>query len=295
MKLAVFGRTLPEEVVGLIQSVFDFFTERRIDVFCEEDYLKLLFEKNVRISSSITFKTHQDLMDLSPDFLISIGGDGTLLHTVALVRDSEMPVLGIHTGRMGFLTGINKNELFPALEDFIEKKFRVEKRLLMHLETNSDVFRDLNFALNDVCIRRDEKCSTIGIHVKINGENLTTFWADGLIIATPSGSTAYSLACGGPILMPQSQTWVLTPIAPHNLTVRPLVIPANSGLEITVESRSGRFYLGLDAQVELVENSTKIHITKEVFNFNTLHFKPESFSRLIQEKLFWGRDKRNSG
>lgn len=294
MKLAIFGRTISKETESLIQSIFDFFEAQKTEMIFYKNYMPVLNEHHIQTHSNKYFTNHIDLISLKPDFLISIGGDGTLLHTVSFIRDSEIPVIGINTGRVGFLTGINKDELCTALQDFINGLYKIEPRLLMHLETNCEVYKDLNFALNEISLHRDEKTSMIGIRVKVNGEDLNTFWGDGLIIATPSGSTAYSLSCGGPILMPQSPCWVLTPVATHNLTVRPLVIPANSGLDISVESRSSHFYLGLDARIELVKNTSSIHITKEIFHFNTVHFKHQSFGDLIREKLLWAYDKRNS-
>jgi NAD+ kinase len=227
------------------------------------------------------------------DFLISIGGDGTLLDTITLVGNTGIPIIGINMGRLGFLSGIAKEEIIPAIDEIIEKKYSVDQRTLLKLETSNHLFGEFNYALNDVTVYKNTPISLLTIKTYINDEFLNTYWADGLIVATPTGSTAYSLSCTGPILTPDSANFVITPIASHNLTVRPIVVPDNSKISLVIESRGFECFVGLDSRIEKIDNTRKLDISKENFKINLLRLSNQCFYKTIREKLKWGLDIRN--
>jgi NAD+ kinase len=225
--------------------------------------------------------------------MFSIGGDGTFLETSSLVRNKNIPIVGINTGRLGFLSDIPSDKISEAIDNFFDKNFTIEKRTLLKLDTDNKLFSDFNFALNDVCIHKKDATSLITIHVYINNEYLNSYWADGLIVSTPTGSTAYSMSLGGPIVVPNSENFIITPIASHNLTVRPIVINNNNELRIKVEGRSENFLVSLDSKSMLVDSTVELTIKKAPFSVNVLKFKNNSFFTTLRNKLMWGIDKRN--
>lgn len=225
------------------------------------------------------------------DYLFTIGGDGTFLDAVALVQNSGIPIFGINTGRMGFLSNVKLQDFPKALEAIMSQHFTIENRMLMHIDhpfANSSPW-----AMNDICIQRKDSTGMITIHVHVNGEHLNTYWSDGLIIATPTGSTAYSLSCGGPILTPSAEAFILTPIASHSLSVCPLVLPADSQIEISVHSRASQYTLNVDSHTYTLDAGEKLHICKEKFHVNTIRLQEQSFYKTLRDKLMWGIDIRN--
>ena len=234
-------------------------------------------------------------LDLEHDYLFSIGGDGTLLRSIPFVKDTENPILGINTGRLGFLTSLQKESLNEALDKFFDKKFKLIKRDLLALEL-SYPFEEIDkfsYALNEISINRKNTTAMLSIKTQIDKEFLTTYWADGLIISTPTGSTGYSLSSGGPILTPETEGIVLNPIAPHNLNIRPLVVPNKSSIEIRVDGRGEDHLISLDSRIYTIENGTQIRVKKAPFSVFTVELEEDNYFKTLREKLFWGYDARN--
>ena len=229
------------------------------------------------------------------DYLFSIGGDGTLLRSIPFVKDTQIPILGINTGRLGFLTSLQKESLNEALDKFFDEKFKLVKRALLavKLSTPSSEIDEFGYALNEISINRKNTTAMLSIATQIDKEFLTTYWADGLIIATPTGSTGYSLSSGGPILTPETEGIVLNPIAPHNLNIRPLVVPDKAEIEISVDGRGEDHLLSLDSRIFTIENGTQIHIKKAPFSVFTVELEGDNYFKTLRDKLFWGYDARN--
>lgn len=240
------------------------------------------------------FATYEDLQRIgNVDFMISVGGDGSFIDAANLIGDLNIPLVGINTGRIGFLSAIKKDNFEASIRMLFNKQYTLESRSLLHIEGSEPLPLDTHFVVNDVTIRATDNDSINAISVSAGGKHINTYWADGLIVATPTGSTAYSMSCGGPILHPQTDVVVLTPIASHSLSVRPLVIPAAQPLEISVNGRGGRYSLCVDTQRIIMEDKIKLSITKEKFSIQTVLFDNNDFFATIREKLLWGLDKRN--
>jgi len=223
-----------------------------------------------------------------------MGGDGTMLAAVSIIRDSGIPIAGINFGRLGFLANIQKNDIEKALAEILSGNYSIQPRALLSVETaDSDLFQGENFALNDITVFRYDTSSMITVDAKINKELLNSYWADGLIIATPTGSTAYSLSCGGPIIMPGSGNFVITPISPHNLNVRPIVVSDSITLHLKIESRTENFILSCDSKSETLPVDTELIIKKAPFSINLIRLENDSYFSTLREKLLWGIDVRN--
>ena len=292
MKTILFAKKTSDSSVENIQQVVDLLYKYSSKVFVSKETYdslgnEIIFPKSVYIAeqaSEIKGKA---------DFLVSIGGDGTFLDSLSVVQSSGLPILGINTGRLGFLSNVNIEKAEEAFILLKNKEFDIKKRLLLHLEPS--LIAGENYALNDISIQRIHGSgSMISIDVTVNKEYMNTYWCDGLIIATPTGSTAYSLGCGGPIVVPSAEVFVLTPIAAHSLTVRPLVIPSDSEIEIKVSSRNQQFLLSLDSSSVIVNTEQTITITKASFSINTILLKNQNFYKTIRKKLMWGLDKRSN-
>jgi NAD+ kinase len=238
------------------------------------------------------FKTTDDL-DEQIDCLISLGGDGTLLDTVTLVKDKNIPILGINFGRLGFLASISKEELASAVDSLINHTYLIDKRSLMHLDSNEPLFGETPFALNEFAIHKRDISPMVKIHTYLNGEFLNTYWADGLIVSTPTGSTGYNMSCNGPIMFPESACFVITPVAPHNLNVRSIIVPDTNVISFEVESRADQFICALDARREIVTKSIQLAVRREKFGLNLVRLNENSFLSTLRTKLTWGLDKRN--
>jgi len=234
-------------------------------------------------------------LDSDHNYLFSIGGDGTLLRSIPFVKDTEIPILGINTGRLGFLTSLQKESLNEALDKFFDEKFKLVKRALLAVELSSTFYEieAFGYALNEISINRKNTTAMLSIATRIDKEFLTTYWADGLIIATPTGSTGYSLSSGGPILTPETEGIVLNPIAPHNLNIRPLVVPDKAEIEIRVDGRGEDHLLSLDSRIFTIENGTLIRIKKAPFSVFTIELEGDNYFKTLRDKLFWGYDARN--
>jgi NAD+ kinase len=292
MKVALFGKTISANDAPFLQGFIDRLGNLNGLVYLYEPFYNTIREKIHFDRQPETFTTQREIRG-KVEYLFSIGGDGTLLDTITLVGDSGIPVIGINMGRLGFLSGISKEEILPALDEIIGKRYLIDERTLLHLETTESLFGEFNYALNDFTIYKSSPNSMLTIKTYVNDEFLNTYWADGLIVATPTGSTAYSLSCTGPILSPDSENFVITPIASHNLTVRPIVIPDSSIIRIKIESRDVECYIGLDSRILKLDMPMELVIRKEKFKIHLLRMSGSNFFETIRAKLKWGLDIRN--
>jgi NAD+ kinase len=292
LKVAIYSRVLESTQQKDAQLFFDELEKEGIvPVIFNELHQQAAHHLTLPSSSEI-FSHHSELTS-DIDFLISLGGDGTLLDTVTLIRDKNIPVVGINFGRLGFLASIGRDEMTEAVKALARRSYIIDRRSLIHLDSNIPLFNDVPYALNEFAIHKRDVAAMIKIHTYINGELLNTYWADGLILATPTGSTGYSLSCGGPVVFPESGSFVLTPIAPHNLNVRPIVIPDNTIVSFEIESRSDEVICALDSRRELVDKNVLLAVRKENFSVNLVRLNENNFLQTLRNKLSWGLDKRN--
>lgn len=294
MKIAIYGQYYQNSTEPIIKDIFTFLIKNNVEMIIEADFLKILFEKNLIKKDYPTFRSHTEL-DSSFDVLISIGGDGTILRAATLVRDSGVPILGINAGRLGFLATVQKDNIAAFLQFIIDKKYSISKRTLLSLSCfpENEAIKDLNFAVNEISVSRKETTSMITIETYLNNEYLNSYWADGLIIATPTGSTGYSMSCGGPILTPNVQSLVITPIAPHNLNARPLVVKDETEIRLKVSGRDEQYLVSLDSRLFSLDNDTVLFIKKSPFEINMVEIPDATFLETLRNKLFWGEDRRN--
>jgi NAD+ kinase len=294
MKVAIFGKYYQNSTEPIIKDIFVFFNSNNVEMVIDSYFLNVLYEKQIIKKEYKTFSSYAEL-DSSFDMLISIGGDGTILRAAALVRDSGVPILGINAGRLGFLATVQKENIAEFMQFIIEKKYTISKRTLLSLTTSpeNEEIEAINFALNEISVSRKDTTSMITIETYLNNEFLNSYWADGLIIATPTGSTGYSLSCGGPILTPEVNSFVVTPIAPHNLNARPLVIPDDTEIRLKISGREENYLVSLDSRITSVKNDTILTIKKTPFQINMVEIPDETFLKTLRNKLFWGEDRRN--
>lgn len=294
MKVAVYCRYIKADSLTYINELLQILQQHNITYYLHESMREQKLYKEVKTpDNSLFFDDDKDLKKEEIDFLISIGGDGTILDTLTLVRDSEIPVAGINTGRLGFLTTCNKQEIELLVQALLQNTYRIHKRSLLYLDSNKPLFGNNNFALNDFTITKRDTSAMIKVHAYLNGEFLNTYWADGLVISTPTGSTGYTLSCGGPIVFPNSESMIITPVAPHNLNVRPVIVSDTSILSFQVEGRAKTFLCTLDSRFEVIDSSYEIAIRCAPFHFNLVRIKDNNFLNAIREKLAWGNDVRN--
>ncbi|MCD4711446.1 MAG: NAD kinase [Bacteroidales bacterium] len=292
MQVAVFGRPFPSYARENIATMFNKFHMLNVEVWVFEPLFEFLQKKTgLRPKVAGLFTSHEDL-PRGLDFLFSLGGDGTFLETVNLVRDSGIPVLGVNIGRLGFLSYISQENMDESLESVFSGHFDIEERMLLKVEVPGMDPDDLSMALNEVRIHKNSG-SLITIHVKINDEFLSAYWADGLLLSTPTGSTAYNLSVGGPIVVPESNSFVLSPIAPHNLTVRPLVLPDSAVLQLSVDTRDPQFQLAIDSRTIDLDVDTTVTVRKADYSLKMIRIENISFYSTLRNKLMWGADKRN--
>jgi NAD+ kinase len=294
MKIAVFGQYYQNNTHSIVEKVVAFLEQNNIEICFYKIFYDKLIENEVSLSEYSTFDSHECLKD-NFDYLISIGGDGTILRAATFVRDYNIPIIGINAGRLGFLATIQEENIEKLLTRVVANDFSISKRTLVSLHTHPENIdlEDINFALNEITVSRKDTTSMITIETYINNEYLNSYWADGLIISTPTGSTGYSLSCGGPVIMPTSNCFVITPIAPHNLTARPLIIPDDSELTLKIKGREEQYLVSLDSRITSVSNETTLTVKKSDFFISIIEFPEEGFLRTIRKKLLWGEDKRN--
>ena len=293
MRVAIFGQYYQNDTRPIIKDIFVFFNRNNVEMVIEENFLKILYEEKIVEKQYKTFSSHTDL-DNSFSIVISIGGDGTILRAATYVRDSGIPILGVNAGRLGFLAKVQKESIESFLQIVLEKKYSITERTLLSMACSPTLAQmNVDFAMNEVAVSRKDTTSMITIETFLNGEYLNSYWADGLIIATPTGSTGYSLSCGGPILTPDVKALVITPIAPHNLNARPLVIPDDTEITLKVSGREEQYLVSLDSRITSVNNNSVLKIKKTPFRINMVEIPEETFFKTLRNKLLWGEDKRN--
>lgn len=294
MKVAIYGQYYQNSTEPIIRDIFVFFNQNNVEMVIEAEFLRMLYEKKLVQKEYKTFHSHQEL-NSTFDMMISIGGDGTILRAATLVRNCGVPILGINAGRLGFLAMVQKEEIAIFLQLVLDKKYTISERSLISLSSfpKIETTEDIAFAMNEISVSRKDTASMITIETYLNNEFLNSYWADGLIIATPTGSTGYSMSCGGPILTPGVESLVITPIAPHNLNARPLVIPDKTEIRLKITGREENYLLSLDSRSATVRNETVLTIKKTDFNINMIEISGETFLKTLRKKLLWGEDKRN--
>lgn len=294
MKIAIYGQYYQNSTEPIIKDIFQFFTSNKVEIVIEENFLEMLYEKQLVKKDYKTFSS-STILDNSFEMLISIGGDGTMLRAATLVRNSGVPLLGINAGRLGFLAKVQKENIDSLLQYVIDQNYTTSERTLLglHCEPRNEAIAELNFAMNEVTVSRKDTTSMITVETYLNNEYLNSYWADGLIISTPTGSTGYSLSCGGPLLTPDVKSLVITPIAPHNLTTRPLVIPDDTEITLRVSGREDQYLVSLDSRISSVKNESILKIKKTDYKIKMVEIPGETFLKTLRNKLLWGEDKRN--
>jgi NAD+ kinase len=292
MTIAIFGSPYPEHFSKYIQHLIKKLETEHINLIIEEEF-SVFLENNIRFNKSIsTFNSYETLKNKA-DFLLSIGGDGTLLKAVTYVRESEIPIMGINTGRLGFISSISADQIDDAITDILKGNYKINERTLLELRSDKNLFKEKNFALNEVAVSKKDTSSMIRIDAYVDDEFLNTYWADGLVVSTPTGSTGYSLSCGGPIIMPGTNNIIITPNAPHNLNVRPIVIDDNSVVKLKVEDRDQLALVSLDSRSRAFDSETELIIKKANFKVRLVQPQNNSLIKTIRHKLMWGLDKRS--
>ena len=289
MKVAIYGY-IKSEAQDYIQVLLDGLQEYNIETIIEKRFYD-------SINSDKEYKTFTDYSDLdtSFDLMFTMGGDGTFLRAVTFVRNLNIPILGINMGRLGFLATIQKEHIKISLKALINNDYTIKERSLLTVKTSTKnaALEEINFALNEVTVARRNTTSMITIETYLDDEYLTSYWADGLIVSTPTGSTGYSLSCGGPVITPQAKNFVLTPIAPHNLNARPLVVPDTTKIKLKITGREKQALISLDSRITVIDNETEVSIEKADFTIKTVQLHDQSFLKTLRDKLLWGEDKRN--
>jgi len=292
MTIAIFGNPYPEHFTKYIQHLIKKLENEHVKIIIEEKFNKFL-QKSIRFTTKVnTFESCESLRNTA-DFLFSIGGDGTLLKAVTFVRDSNIPIMGVNTGRLGFISSISAGQIDDAINDILKENYDISERALLELNSENKLFKDKNFALNEVAISKKDTSSMVRIDAYVDDEFLNTYWADGLVVSTPTGSTGYSLSCGGPIIMPGTNNIIITPNAPHNLNVRPIVINDNSIIKLKVEDRDQLALVSLDSRSRAFDSDTELIIKKSDFKIRLIQPQNNSFASTIRNKLMWGLDKRS--
>jgi NAD+ kinase len=294
VSIAIFGQSFQPESRIVYQEIFYFFKELQVNLCIEKNFYQLLQKEVILTDTYPTYDSCENFPN-EVDFLLSIGGDGTILRAITFTRDKNIPILGVNIGRLGFLAKIQKNEIRKSLTQVLQKEYTISNRSLLSLETEPAMpgLESLNFALNEITVSRKNTTSMITVATYLNDEYLTSYWADGLIVSTPTGSTGYSLSCGGPVLTPEVSSFVITPIAPHNLNARPLVIPDEMEITLKVSGREQEFLVSLDSRVFTFAKETTLKIKKNSFQVPMIEITPETFLKTLRSKLLWGEDKRN--
>ena len=292
MTIAIFGSPYPEHFTKYIQHLVKRLESEHIKIIVEKDFNKFL-KNNIRFTTKTDIFDSYESLKGNADFLFSIGGDGTLLKAVTFVRGSNIPIMGINTGRLGFISSISADQIDDAINDILKDNYKISERSLLELNTEHKLFKDTNFALNEVAISKKDSSSMIRIDAYIDDDFLNTYWADGLVVSTPTGSTGYSLSCGGPIIIPGSNNIVITPNAPHNLNVRPIVINSLSVVKLKVEDRDQLALVSLDSRSLAFDSDTELIIKSADFKIRLIQPQNNSFVSTIRTKLMWGVDKRS--
>ena len=292
MKVAIYSRGLDTEQEDHLKTLLRALKMQKVESLLYQPLVTHDFQRNTRLYDYGIFTNAAELDD-SIDCLISLGGDGTMLDSVTLIGDKQIPMLGINFGRLGFLASIGKEEVHQAVESLVSRTYLIDQRTLIHIDGNIPVFGDTPYALNEFVLHKKDTSPMIKIHTYLNGEFLNTYWSDGLIVSTPTGSTGYNLSCNGPILFPESGSFVITPIAPHNLNVRPIIVPDDNVISFEVEGRTDQYICSMDSRRELVDKEVQVAVRKESFTVGLVRLNENTFLETLRNKLAWGLDKRN--
>lgn len=292
MKVAIYSRVIDYDQHNKVQQLLDELARENIQPVIYQPFYEMIQASFHFPDKTSVFTDSNDLTEAF-DFLISLGGDGTLLDTVALVRNKNIPVLGINFGRLGFLASIGVKELHMAVQSLVKRTIVIDKRSLIHLDASKPLFGDVPYGLNEFAIHKTDTSPMIKIHTYLNGEFLNTYWADGVIVATPTGSTGYSLSCSGPVVFPESSSFVITPVAPHNLNVRPIIVPDDNIISFEIEGRTDHFICALDSRKELVDKKVQLAVRRESFTLSLVRLNENNFLQTLRNKLSWGLDTRN--
>ncbi len=291
MKVGIHGKQFGSETLQLIKNVLEILSSNSTDIVVSDHFSKILKKHKLNSNNFNVYSKGDDLSSL--DVLITLGGDGTLLDAVTHVGNKSVPLLGINTGRLGFLATTSKENIEDSLEELFEQNYKFDERSLIELKTDDKLFNGYNFALNDFAILKKDTSSMIVVNAFIDSEFLNAYWADGLIVSTPTGSTGYSISCGGPLVLPHSENFILTPVSPHNLTVRPIIVPDNSKLSFTIEGRSKNYLVSLDSRITTVDDSVKFNVQKADFKVKLIQLRDNNYFKTLRQKLNWGLDVRN--
>jgi NAD+ kinase len=292
MLVALYNRTFDEQDVPILVRILQLLEQHKLQlVFYKAFYERL--QAHIPFASTPRLFTGKKDLPHNTDMLFSLGGDGTMLDTVSFVGNTNIPLIGVNLGRLGFLAAIPSEEVEAAVLSLVKGSYTLEKRTLIHLDSSVPLFDGSPFALNEFTINRQDSSSMIKIHTYLNGEFLNTYWADGLIVATPTGSTGYSLSCGGPVVFPQTSSFVITPVAPHNLNTRPIVVPDDNVISFEIEGRAEQFLCTLDARTETIKSNVQLAVKKENFHISLVRPDEHNFLKTIRQKLYWGMDRRN--
>ncbi len=293
MKLLVFGQRAKEKDLGHVATLLKTASEKELDLAIYGPYDEELAEIGFTTSIDERIYSYEEVVKSKPDVVVTLGGDGTILKAITLIREQDIPILGINLGRLGFLASVEKKNISEVVDEVSAGKYDVEERSLLKLDCNLPIFGETCFALNDFTITKRDNSSMITIKTYIDDVLMNTYWADGIIVATPTGSTGYSLSCDGPIVFPESSNFVITPIAPHNLNVRPVVISDSNTIRFEIDGRAENFLTTLDSRFETITKDHKISISKAGFKIKLIHQKGTTFMETIRSKLLWGLDMRN--
>ena len=292
MKVAIYSRVMDEDQQQDVQLFFDELNKQKLQPVIFQSFFEQINNIISLPQDSETFRLSEEI-NSEVEAIISLGGDGTLLDTVTLVGNHHVPIMGINFGRLGFLASIGRDEVQAAVKSLVNHSFVADKRTLIHLDSNLSLFGNTPYGLNEFAIHKQDIAPMIKIYTYLNGEFLNTYWADGLIVATPTGSTGYSLSCNGPVVFPDSGSFVMTPVAPHNLNVRPIVVPDNNIISFEIESRSDQVICALDSRREIVNKDVQLAVKKESFTLSLIRLSENNFLQTLRNKLTWGLDKRN--
>lgn len=292
MKAAIYGQSLEHKDIPYVQTLLDLLQKHDFQIYYNQKWATKA-DQLLPLAGGPKFEDYEELKKMKPDVFITLGGDGTILSGVNFVRDLDCPILGINLGRLGFLASIEKRFIEKAIQALLSKNYRISERSMLAIDTGTSLFEDKEFALNDFTLHKRDTSSMVLIHAYIDGEFLNSYWADGIIVATPTGSTGYSLSCGGPIVFPDSGNFVLTPVAPHNLNVRPIVISDSAELAFEIEGRASHFLATLDSRSKTVSSEHTIKVKKCDFTAKLIQLEGESFMTTLRTKMAWGKDVRN--
>ncbi|ABG60644.1 NAD kinase [Cytophaga hutchinsonii] len=292
MIFALHGRPFKEDNIPYVQHLLYYLQKKEIQFLINESFVDYLVQCNILLPSFFTTFTNKT--DLGkPDLMLSIGGDGTLLESATFIGDQNIPLVGINTGRLGFLATTPREELEGSVDELISGSYKLSERTLIKLISDEKLFGDLNFAMNEFALTKRDSSSMITVHTYIDGEFLNSYWADGLLVSTPTGSTGYSLSCGGPLVHPKTENFIITPISPHNLNVRPMIVPDSCHISFEIEGRNQNFLISLDSRAEIVSSNIKLSVKKEDFKIQLVELKNYNYYKTLRSKLNWGLDARN--